>query len=125
MRETERDAETQTEGEAGSMQGPWRVLDRGSPGSGPWLKAALNRWATRAALKFLNLLAHTVPHVGFCWIDTLQTNQINWMFLKLSKKNFRKGDSTNCFLPPPQIILLKEFYEQFVHILSKLIYPTA
>ena len=38
MRDTQREAETQAEGEAGSMQG----LDPRSPGSGPWPKAALN-----------------------------------------------------------------------------------
>ena len=35
---TEREAETQVEGEADSMQG----LNPGSPGSGPGLKAELN-----------------------------------------------------------------------------------
>ena len=35
--------ETQAEGEAGSMQGADLGLDPGSPGSGPGLKAALNR----------------------------------------------------------------------------------
>ena len=41
--ETEREAETQAEGEAGSMhQEPDAGLDPGSPGSRPALKAALN-----------------------------------------------------------------------------------
>ena len=41
--ETEREAETQAEGEAGSIQGARCVgLDPGSPGSHPGLKAALN-----------------------------------------------------------------------------------
>ena len=48
---TEREAETQAEGEAGSMQGSLG-LDPGSPGSRPWLKAALNRWATRTAQNY-------------------------------------------------------------------------
>ena len=39
---TEREAETQAEGEAGFMQEPDVGLDPGSPGSGPGLKAALN-----------------------------------------------------------------------------------
>ena len=39
-----REAETQAEGEAGSMQGADPVgLDPGSPGSHPGMKAALNR----------------------------------------------------------------------------------
>ena len=49
MRDTEREAETQAEGEAGPMQEPDVGLDPGSPGSGPGLKAALNCWATPAA----------------------------------------------------------------------------
>ena len=49
QRETE--AEKQEEGEVGSMQGADVGLDPGSPGSDPGLKAALNRWATRAAQK--------------------------------------------------------------------------
>ena len=49
MRHTHTEAETQAEGEAGSMQGA--RLDPGSPGSGPGLKAALNHSATQAALK--------------------------------------------------------------------------
>ena len=49
--DTEREAETQAEGEAGSMQGADVGLDPRSPGSGPGLKVALNlnRYATRAA----------------------------------------------------------------------------
>ena len=39
--EKEREAETQAEGEAGRE--PNAGLDPGSPGSGPGLKAALNR----------------------------------------------------------------------------------
>ena len=58
MRDTqrEREAETQAEGEAGSMQGPQDPnvgLDPGSPGSGPGPKATLNHWATRAAQKLV------------------------------------------------------------------------
>ena len=44
--DTQREAETQAEGEAGSMQ---EALDPGSPGSHPRLQAAPNRCATRAA----------------------------------------------------------------------------
>ena len=51
MTDTERETETQAEEEAGSMQGADMELDPGSPGSHPRLKAALNRWATGAALK--------------------------------------------------------------------------
>ena len=49
MRDTqkEKEAETQAEGEAGSMQGA--RLDSGSPGSHPGLKAVLNHQATWAA----------------------------------------------------------------------------
>ena len=39
MRDTEREAETQAEEEAGSMQEPNMGLDPGSPGSRPGLKA--------------------------------------------------------------------------------------
>ena len=39
---TEREVETQAEGEAGSTQEPDVGLDPGSPGSGPGPKAALN-----------------------------------------------------------------------------------
>ena len=49
-RHREREAETQEEGEAGSMQGPDVGLDPGSPGSHPGLQAALNCCATGAAL---------------------------------------------------------------------------
>ena len=42
-KEREREAETQAEGEAGSMQEPDMGLDSRSPGSGPGLKAVLNR----------------------------------------------------------------------------------
>ena len=52
MRDTEREreAETQAEGEAGSMQGVrCGLLNPGSPGSRLGLKAALNHWATWAA----------------------------------------------------------------------------
>ena len=41
MRDTEREAQTQAEGETGSMQGA--RLDPGSPGSHLGLKATLNR----------------------------------------------------------------------------------
>ena len=47
----EREAETQAEGEAGSMhREPDVGLDPGTPGSRPGPKAAPNRWATRATL---------------------------------------------------------------------------
>ena len=39
MRDTQKEAETQTEGEAGSLQEPDVELDPGSPGSCPGLKA--------------------------------------------------------------------------------------
>ena len=39
MRDTEKEAETQAEGEAGSMQEPDVGLDPGTPGSGPRPKA--------------------------------------------------------------------------------------
>ena len=42
-RHTEREAETQAEGEAGSLREPDVGLDPGSPGSRPGLKATLNR----------------------------------------------------------------------------------
>ena len=42
MRETEREAETQAEGKAGSCMEPDMGLDPGSLGSDPGLKAALN-----------------------------------------------------------------------------------
>ena len=41
MRDTQREAETQAEGEAGSMQGARRG-NPGCPGSDPGLKAGLN-----------------------------------------------------------------------------------
>ena len=43
MTDTEREAETQAEGEAGSMQEPDVRLNPRSPGSHPEVKAALNR----------------------------------------------------------------------------------
>ena len=49
FREKEREAETQAEGKAGSMQEPEVGLDPESPGSHPRLQAAPNRCATRAA----------------------------------------------------------------------------
>ena len=67
--------ETQVEGEAGSMQEPDVGLDPGSPGSGPGLKAALNCWATRAALTLIFIMSCMGPcthsasdplHVSFC-----------------------------------------------------------
>ena len=52
MRDTQREAETQAEGEAGSIpcSEPDVGLDPGSPGPHPGLQAAPNRCATRAAL---------------------------------------------------------------------------
>ena len=50
MIDTEREAETQEEGETGSMQEPYAGLDLRSPGSRPGLQAALNCCATGAAL---------------------------------------------------------------------------
>ena len=53
-KEREREAETQAEGEAGSMhREPDVGFDPGSPGSGPGLKAALNRCATQGSPCFL------------------------------------------------------------------------
>ena len=49
---THTEAETQAEQEAGAIQEPDVGLDPGSPGSRPELKAALNCWATGAALEF-------------------------------------------------------------------------
>ena len=49
--EKEREAKTQAEGEAGSMQSPDVGLDLGIPGSGSGLKEALNCWAIQAAQK--------------------------------------------------------------------------
>ena len=49
MIDSEREAETQEEGEAGFMQKPDVGLDPVSPGSRPGLQAALNRCATGAA----------------------------------------------------------------------------
>ena len=49
MIDIEREAETQEEGEAGSMQEPDVGLDPRSPGSRPGLQAALNCCATGAA----------------------------------------------------------------------------
>ena len=43
MSDTQREAETRAEGEAGPMQGPDVGLNPGSPGSGPGLKAVQNR----------------------------------------------------------------------------------
>ena len=42
MRDTQREAETQAEGEAGSMQGPHAGLDPRTSGSCPGLKAGTN-----------------------------------------------------------------------------------
>ena len=63
MREREREAETQAEGEAGSMQGTRRgTRSRGSR-IRPWPKAALSRWATRAAqfFSFMIVLGFIFP----------------------------------------------------------------
>ena len=46
----ERELETQAEGKQAPCREPDVGLDPGSPGSGPGLKAALNRCAPRAAL---------------------------------------------------------------------------
>ena len=55
----EREAETQAEGEAGSMhQQPDVGFDPRSPGSYLGLQAALNRCATGAAQLFSNLVDH-------------------------------------------------------------------
>ena len=53
--EREREAETQAEREAGSTQELYVGLNAGSPGS-PGLKAALNHWATQAALSVFFLM---------------------------------------------------------------------
>ena len=49
-RERERQRHRQKEKQAPGME-PDVGLDPGSPGSRPGLKAAINRWATRAALE--------------------------------------------------------------------------
>ena len=49
FRESEREAETQAEGEAAPCRKPDVRLDPRSPGSHPKLQVALNRCATRAA----------------------------------------------------------------------------
>ena len=60
-RERKREAETQAEGE---KQAPCRetdvVLDLGSPGSCPGLKAALDCWAIRTAL-LVHFKSHVIP----------------------------------------------------------------
>ena len=63
MRDSE--AETQAEGEAGSMQGAWHRTRSQVPRSCPGLKAALNRWATQAARLqiFLNRTIHNSQNV--------------------------------------------------------------
>ena len=58
MRDRERGAETQAEGEAGSMQGARHGTLSRSPGSHPGLQAAPNRCATGAALDYFLLPFH-------------------------------------------------------------------
>ena len=52
IHERQREAETQAEGEAGSMQGANMGPDPGSPGSHPGLQGVPNLCATRAAPPF-------------------------------------------------------------------------
>ena len=76
MRDTEREAETQAEGGAGSMQGArcgtrsWvsRIM--------PWPKAALNRWATGAALNRFILDEFQQ------YIEELNFTELIWKYLK-------------------------------------------
>ena len=63
------EAETQEEGEAGSMQKPDVGLDPRSPGSCPGLQAALNRCATRAAPNRVFLPLFVSKHFSFCDIS--------------------------------------------------------
>ena len=49
MTDTEREAETQAEGEAGSLQGARRETRSQDSRITPQLKVVLNRWATGAA----------------------------------------------------------------------------
>ena len=60
----EREAETQTEGEAGSMQGARHRTPSRSPGSHPRLEVALNRWATGAALLLTTFLCKCVGRIN-------------------------------------------------------------
>ena len=62
----EREAGTQAEGEVGSMQGAWRGTHPGPPGSGPGVKAALNHWATRAALS-APILMQDLKSLNILW----------------------------------------------------------
>ena len=66
MRDTHREAETQAEGEAGSMREPDVGLNPRTPGSRPELKAALNCWAPWAAQDpryCFRVSAHKLVHV--------------------------------------------------------------
>ena len=66
MIDIEREAETQEEREAGSMQEPDVGLDPRSPGSHPGLQAALNRCATGAA-QLLHSYLCCGTNTKACW----------------------------------------------------------
>ena len=85
MREREREAETQIEGEAGSMEGAWCGLDPESPGSCPGLKVALNLWATQAALYEYFICRCDHPKLTNLELGPIV---IIWNWLRFSPKNF-------------------------------------
>ena len=73
MRDTEREAETQAEGEAGSMQKPDMGLNPGSLGSGPGLKAALNPLSHPEFPSHTNLEPTGNTRVAKCFVTGLNS----------------------------------------------------
>ena len=56
MRDTEREAETQAEGETGSMREPDMGLNPGTPGSHPGLKAGIQLLSHPGILNYTDLM---------------------------------------------------------------------
>ena len=84
-------AETQAEGEAGSMREPDVGLDPRTPGSRPGPKAALNRWATQAGpvKTFLSVAILVCMYV----YPTLINKDTMILFLQIIiLKNCQQGD---------------------------------
>ena len=65
MRDTQREAETQAEGEAGSCKGPDVGLNPGNPGSGPDPKADAQPLGPPGVPK--NRILENVSMVQLCW----------------------------------------------------------
>ena len=84
----EREAETQAEGEAGSMQGAWRGTRSRVANTQPGLKAALNRWATWTA--------HFLFLINFLFYITMQDD--TWLMKSIEYFKYLSNNNINAII---------------------------